>query len=238
LGDIPVVKWFGFSNDSKEVSDSELVIALVPRIVRRPDINDLDLRGIAAGNDTNVKLSYASNGSAEEQETPQPETTPAAPAAEPQPPAAEPPAPAEPPAVPAPATAPAALRFNPAEVTTTRGSNFSVSLMIDNATDVFNAPLRFQFNPQLLRLNEIQRGAFLAGDGQQVIFTRNILNDSGNASVVLNRLPGSSGALLTLTFQAIGQGAEADVQVSDSTIRDSKMETIPVSAPVLRVRIE
>ena len=35
------------------------MIALIPHIVRKPDITAVDMRGIAAGTDQNVKLSFA-----------------------------------------------------------------------------------------------------------------------------------------------------------------------------------
>ena len=38
------------------------MIALIPHIVRTPDITALDLRGIAAGTDQTVKLSYGPRG--------------------------------------------------------------------------------------------------------------------------------------------------------------------------------
>ena len=35
------------------------MIALIPHIVRKPDITGLDMRAVAAGTDATVKLSYA-----------------------------------------------------------------------------------------------------------------------------------------------------------------------------------
>lgn len=49
----------GFGSQNVDNSRSELLIAIIPRIVRAPEINDINMRGIAAGNDQTVKLSYA-----------------------------------------------------------------------------------------------------------------------------------------------------------------------------------
>ena len=51
------------------------------------------------------------------------------------------------------------------------------------------------------------RGDFLASDGQQPVFTKNIMNDTGTATIQLNRQPGTpgvngGGVLVTLNFQA------------------------------------
>ncbi|MCP5119189.1 MAG: type II and III secretion system protein, partial [bacterium] len=138
LSKIPIIKWLGFGNDSKERSESELLIALIPHIVRRPEISELNLRGVAAGSDQVVRLTYASNGTDEEPAKPaepKPQAPkPAAEAAEPDtPPIAE----SEEPEPPKPAGQ-ALIRFDPATVATQRGAVFSVSLLIDNATDIFN----------------------------------------------------------------------------------------------------
>ena len=45
-------------------SDSELLIALVPRMVRTPDLDDLSYKGIASGNLNTVRLTYAPRQSA------------------------------------------------------------------------------------------------------------------------------------------------------------------------------
>jgi len=89
LMNIPILKKI-FSSESIEKNESELLIALIPHIVRTPGITDLNLKPVAAGSDAAVKVSRAPRGP----ETPAaPETKPAAaPAAAPQPePAASPP---------------------------------------------------------------------------------------------------------------------------------------------------
>ena len=55
---IPILGKYLFGNMSKDKQSEQLMIALIPHIVRRPDINGLDLRGIAAGTDQEVKLSF------------------------------------------------------------------------------------------------------------------------------------------------------------------------------------
>ena len=38
------------------------MIALIPHIVRGPDINESNLRGVAAGNATQIKVDYGPRG--------------------------------------------------------------------------------------------------------------------------------------------------------------------------------
>ena len=84
-------------------------------------------------------------------------------------------------------------------------------MVLENASDLFSAPVQIKFDPKVLRLNDVAKGTLLGSDGQQVIFTKNILNDTGTATVNLNRMPGTSGVsgsgtLVTLTFQVVGRG--------------------------------
>ncbi len=242
LSDIPIIKWLGFTSEGKERNEGELLIALIPHIVRRPEISAIDLKAVAAGSDQVVRVRYApleEEGGEEQEEAPGPAAAP--PAAE-QPGPPKPPAPEPSEAKPALPEAGAAIGFVPAAVEVKRGGTFSVSLVIRNATDVYNAPMRFRFDPKFLRMTEIAQGNLLSGDGQQVIFTRNILNDAGTASIVLNRLPGAggvsgTGTLVTLTFQALAAG-RTEVTVPEFTIRDSQMRTLAVAAPKLPVSIQ
>ncbi|MDW8131808.1 MAG: hypothetical protein RMI94_14750, partial [Bryobacterales bacterium] len=72
-----------FSSESIERSQSELLIALVPHVVRTPGIGDLNLKPVAAGTDTTVRLSFAPREvpSEEAKSAPGPETIPAQPPA-------------------------------------------------------------------------------------------------------------------------------------------------------------
>ena len=57
LASIPLIRRL-FTGESIGHSRSELMIALIPHIVRRPDIGVDDLRPIAVGNATAIKLNY------------------------------------------------------------------------------------------------------------------------------------------------------------------------------------
>ena len=114
--------------------------------------------------------------------------------------------------------------------------------MLANGTDIFNAPMKFRFDPNLLRLFEVKQGTLMAADGQRLIFSRNIANETGEASIIMNRLPGArgvsgTGALLQLTFQVVGEGA-TEVTLPEITIRDSQMRQVSVQSPVLKVNVQ
>ncbi len=57
LLDVPGLGWL-FGSDGSDKSESELLIILVPHLVRAPEVTDLNLRGVNTGTDATVKLSY------------------------------------------------------------------------------------------------------------------------------------------------------------------------------------
>jgi general secretion pathway protein D len=233
LANLPILGVL-FGSHHTEKNNGELVIALIPHIIRSQDYTDVNLRGIAAGTDQTVKLNYL----------PKPEPAPEAPAP---PQAATPTAPA--PTVPAPGTPPASpiagatrLFFNPEVVQTQLGGIGTVALQVENATDLAAAPMKLKFDPKVLKLTAVRQGNLLGGDGQKVNFSENTLNDSGDTTITLNRLPGTggingSGALVTLTFQTVGRGTST-VSLTDIGLKNSQMQPINAAIPSLTVTVQ
>ena len=257
LSSIPVIKWL-FSSKQVSKSSQELLIALIPHIVRRPDYTEEEMRTIAVGNATVVKLNYAH---------PQTDGEPAPKAGIPpnpgaslvtpptssvNPPAAPPVAAPQPPATPAatPAAQPAAsamppanalVNFVPAHVETIMGQSFNVNLVMANATDLFSAPLQIKYDPKVLKLTDVVQGSLMSSDGQQVTFTKNILNDTGEADITLNRLPGTggvtgSGMLLTLSFTTLARDTTS-VSIPAFSPSNSQGQPISNSSPLLTVTV-
>jgi len=274
LSSIPILGKL-FSGDSVDRERDEIMIAVVPHIVRRPTITAENLRPKMVGNQTIVKLNYA----------PKPEDQPAAPAAAPAPgpgsapsaalpaapvpgnvtpgrtpglpPATAPNAPpatapggAEPGIPPPPATTPqaakpatpAGVHFSPSQIDTTPNGTFTVAVSVDNAVDLSSAHMEVLFDPRLLRLNDVERGALMSVDGQQPVPVKNVMNDAGTATVELLRTAGTpgvtaSGKLLILHFQAIAAGT-ANVRVSGLSLRNSAGEVLAKEISPLTVNVK
>ncbi len=275
LSSIPLLRRL-FTGEDVDRSKSELMIALIPHIVRRPELTPENLRGIAVGNATTIKLNYAplapaGKSPAPSAATPGPTaavTTPAAPGPVPAqplvlppavggantPPATAPPATAPPiPAVP-PVTAPVTpanpnqpqvgaprVFFQPSQVDTNLSAGFTVAVAVDGMTDAAAAPMQIQFDPKIVRLNNVTTGDFLAQGGPPPSFTQNILNDAGTATIQLARIPGSpgvsgSGVLVNLNFQAVGRGL-ANITIPNLTIMNAQTQPIATGTPRLVVNV-
>jgi general secretion pathway protein D len=280
LSSIPLIRRL-FSGESIDRESDNIMIAVVPHVVRRPEITVENLRGIAVGNQQTIRLNYAPRADELPGGPPRaasaapippgvpasgpgvvpapgnppgvpPGVTPGAVPPGATPPATAPPATA-PPATAPPATAPATtpdqpnapggvrVRFSAPQVETTTNGTFSVSLSIDG-NNLAGAPMQVRFDPKVLRLDDVVRGEYFSRDGQQVVFTKNILNDAGVASVQLSRVGGApgvsgQGTLVTLNFTAVGKGQTA-VTVPYIGVQNTQGQNVPVQNPVLSVNVK
>ncbi len=207
LANIPLLGRL-FSGENVQNNRNELVIALIPHIVRGPDITASNLKPVAAGNATQIKVGYAPR-KAEPWRHRQPELRRAAgalvgpPATAP--PFAGPPATAPPNAAP-PATAPpnpaplrgapaagsgtARISFSPATTQAQLNSTVTVTLAGDNISNLASVAAQLRYDPRILRINNIvagdlpQRGL---APGVTLEPSKNILNDSGQADMSVSR---------------------------------------------------
>ena len=231
LASIPILGRL-FSGESVQRDRTELVLAIIPHIVRGPDINGGNLKGIAAGNATQIKVGYAArkpvaipvqnNAGAPDSPpaTAPPMTAPPAtapltapfgtmPATELQPPVQNQP---QGTLTPEPAAQPAGaarVSFLPgSSVETQLSQSITVTVYAENVTDLVEAVAKLQFDPKILRVNNIVTGDLPQRGGVAVQPSRNILNDSGQAEVSFARDSGvsGSGGLFSIVLQAVGRG--------------------------------
>jgi general secretion pathway protein D len=232
LGQVPGLKWF-FGSENKERIETELLIALVPHIIRSPEITPSNLRGVSAGSDQTIKLTYAPRKEEKPAEAPKP--------------AAAPPARTQAPAQPAPAVPilpiapPGAAQILLEQV---KSPGFvTLTAQVRNTNDLFSAPMRVQFDPKVLKLVDVVRGNALSPQGEQINFTP-VMDSaaSGEARVEMSRLPGSggvsnAGALVVFRFETVGKGTTM-VAVTDLNLKNSQNQPIPASAMPATIVVE
>ena len=280
LSSVPILNRL-FTGDSVDRERSELMIALVPHVIRRPEFTAENLRGIAVGNQASVHLNYGRKPSeAPVEKAPAPKKEEAAAATAPPtvapgsvppgPPAGTPPSTAGlssapggamPPATAPPATAPPAtappdaakpdtpapagnanVHFLPAQAQTSVQGTITIALVLENGSDVVSAPLQFQYDPKVIRLNDVGRGDFLSTDGQIPVFTKNIQNDNGTATINLNRQPGTSGSngsgvLVTMILQGVGKGV-TNVTIPNLNVRNSAGQVVATGSPSIAITVK
>jgi general secretion pathway protein D len=223
LGEIPVIGKL-FSDEDVQRSESEILLVLIPHIVRMPGIEPSNLRTIASGTDQKFELRYEQEGNGQpalgiepgDPAAVRPEQTPApAPAATPQPepepaepqpseatdqptPTADTPQPDradDPDTAEAPSPQGPQLSLEPEMAVIPVDQRVTLSLVVGDAVELASMPLRIQYDREKLRLVGIERGPFLAGDdASDIIFSRSIRHANGLAAVNISRFPGAGGA--------------------------------------------
>ena len=231
LGRIPFFRYF-FSDEKKQKVESEIVFALVPHIVRGPELSALNVKALDVGTGAAIDLRRASMA-----ESP----IPAAPAAAvaPPPPSASTFEPGPAPPKPAP-TGPATLRFDPANVTQAVGSTFTVNVVYSGADPIYAVPIQISYDPRVLELLNISNGGFLAGDGQSVALVHRE-DPPGMLQASATRPPGAGGipgegAVFTLTFVARAAG-ETPLIITRPGARDASMRMLQVTASPATVTV-
>jgi general secretion pathway protein D len=135
-----------------------------------------------------------------------------------------------------------ALSFQASATQVAVSQTVTVNLNIENAPELFAAPMRIAYDSKVLRLTEVARGAFLAGDGAQVTFSETKIQEPGGVIVSMNRVPGAGGisgkgTLLTLKFQAVGAGV-AMLRFDELVLRDAKLNSINAQLPSMAIRVK
>ena len=107
---------------------------------------------------------------------------------------------------------------------------------------IASVPVKVRWDPKVLRLEMIAPGALLAQDGKIVAPSLDIRNDTGDASIDVNRLAGAGGVngtgpLLQLTFTAVGKGTTV-VSVTEASFKNSAQQPIAVMGPSVSVTVQ
>lgn len=258
LADIPMFRYL-FSDNSNEVTDNEVLIVLTPHIIRMPTISADDLRPLAAGTDSNVRVYHDGE---EPQATPAAGTQPSSQAPAPGPGAstAAPPGPGAPPnpaavtalapATGAPAGQPTAqtvsattqLQFQPDNTTVKTGDTVTLGLAVNNVTDLYSIPMMIQYNPAVVQVEEVRNGGFLSGGTQEIAIVQRIDQQKGQVIISATRQPNTpgvngSGTLLGITVRGLAPGS-SPLQIVMVNAHNSQQQSIPMVAGVASVQVK
>lgn len=232
LAKIPLLHYL-FSNEQTEHQENEVLIVLIPHIIRIPQYTAENLRSIASGTDTNAEVRLESAVMA-------PPMPPAS-AAPPTPgaaPAANPPA-----LTPTPAAPPSALlRFDPAALTIRPGEPATIGVVVQNVQDLYSIPLLVQFNPAVVSIEDVRQGGFLSGGTQEVAIVERVDKERGQAIISATRMPNTpgvsgSGILLGIVVKGVAAGT-SQLSIVQVNAKDSQQRTIPLVTSEATVQVQ
>lgn len=249
LSRIPLLRYL-FSTEDNNTSDNEIIVVITPRIVRLPDILERDTSLALLGSSNTPKFlgtpkqligeipaPATGNGHASPPRAGSGSTAPNVPNA----PGSTLEAPPE--ATDRPAPRLAFVRLVGPSEPASRGSRFSIGVSVANAQQVHGLAFNFRFDPEVVRLVDVQGGGFLSSDGISVALAERLENSLGRAVISMTRPPDSpgvsgSGVLMNLSFEAVGTGDGAISFGSGSVLRDSGQTAIPASLAGTEVTIQ
>jgi|HubBroStandDraft_6_1064221.scaffolds.fasta_scaffold01008_5 general secretion pathway protein D len=252
LAQIPVMRYL-FSGDDTELQENEVLIVVIPRIVRLPEWTRANLRPIYSGTDTlpatrremDIKAPTAN---------PNPQMTPAGAATTPvqqaPPPGGVPisgvVAPGATPGA-APGTSPAQvsgprMRFEPGTVNLAPGQTATLGVVVENVNDLFSVPMLLQYNPAVISVEEVRHGGFLSGGTQEIAIVQRVDKEHGQAIISATRQPNTpgvngSGTLLGIVVKALAPGT-SNISIVQVNAKDSQQKSIPLVTSEATVRVQ
>jgi general secretion pathway protein D len=239
VANVPVLRNI-FSGNTIDHEKDEILIVLIPHIVRMPTITAENLRSIASGTDTNAEVRL--EDAVLLPEAPKPEAA-QAPQAAPAPamvaPAATNPPPA---AATAPASQNASLRFEPGTISVKTGETATIGVAVQNMQDLYSIPMLLQFNPKVVSIEDVKQGGFLSGGTQDVAIVERVDKERGQAIISATRMPNTpgvsgSGTLVGIVVKGIAPG-NSQLSIVQVNAKDSQQRPIQVITGEATVQVQ
>ena len=226
LAKIPFLRYL-FSDDKTDHQENEVLIVLIPRIVRMPEWTKANLRPLFSGSETNVQVKRESDVRAPSATAPQPQMNQNASPVTP-PPAMQGAAPAGAAA----GTQAANIRFEPQTLSLKAGQTATIGVVVENVNDLFSIPLLLQYNPAVISVEEVQHGGFLSGGTQEIAIVQRVDKEHGQAIISATRQPNTSGVsgsgtLIGIVIKALAPGS-SNLSIVQVNAKDSQQKLIPL----------
>jgi general secretion pathway protein D len=238
LAKIPGIRYL-FGADTVDHEKDEILIVLIPHIVRIQLISAENLRSIASGTDTNAEVRLADavllpdGGKAPAALAPQGAPVPAA---------AVVPAPAAPAVANASASQNATLRFEPSTAALKPGETMTIGLAVQNVQDLYSIPMLVQYNPAVISIEDVRQGGFLSGGTQEVAIVERVDKERGQAIISATRMPNTpgvsgSGTLVGVVVKGLAPGA-SQLSIVQVNAKDSQQRPIQVITSEATVKVQ
>src|SRR5713101_5262546 len=221
---IPFLRYL-FSDEKTDHQENEVLIVLIPRIVRMPEWTKANLRPVYSGSETNVQVKRERDIRAPAARPPEtPQQIP--------PPAMNVPGAAAPATGPAPEAQPAKIRFEPQTLSLKAGQTATFGVVVENVNDLFSIPMLLQYNLALLSVEEVQHGGFLSGGTQEIAIVQRVDKEHGQAIISATRQPNTpgvngSGTLIGIVIKALAPGS-SNLSIVQVNAKDSQQKLIPL----------
>jgi general secretion pathway protein D len=221
-----------FGNNIVDHEKDEILIVLIPHIVRMPSISVENLRSISSGTDTNAEVQLEDAVLLPEPLKPQ-----AAPGSQPAPASAAAPAPAN-----TSVSQNASLQFEPGTAALKVGETSTIGVTVQNVQDLYSIPMLLQFNPAVISIEDVRQGGFLSGGTQEVAIVERVDKERGQAIISATRMPNTpgvsgSGTLVGIVVKGLAPGS-SQLTIVQVNAKDSQQRPIQVVTGEATVRVQ
>jgi len=198
------------------MQENEVLIVLIPRIVRMPEWTRANLRSMYSGSETNVQVNAR-----ERHPCSFPPSRPG-----PRGPGSKSPMNQNPLSM-TPwrarnrnsrirhsrsQTQAAKIRSSRRRLSLKAGQTATIGVVVENVNDLFSIPLLLQYNPAVISVEEVQHGGFLSGGTQEIAIVQRVDKEHGQAIISATRQPNTpgvsgSGTLIGIVIKALAPGS-------------------------------
>src|SRR5467141_131983 len=229
LAKLPFFRYF-FSSDSVDHQENEVLIVLIPHIVRLPTMTAENLRSIASGTDTNAEVRLENVVMAppvpKTQAVPVPAQPPAAAAPRPQAPASQNPT----------------LRFDPGTVSLKPGETTTIGVVVQNVQNLYSIPMLLQFNTAVISVEDVRHAGFLSGGTQDIAIVERVDKERGQAIISATRMPNTpgvsgSGTLVGIIVRGVAPG-NSQLSIVQVNAKDSQQRPIQMVTSEAAIRVQ
>ncbi|MCU1341550.1 MAG: type and secretion system protein [Candidatus Acidoferrum typicum] len=239
LAKLPFFRYF-FSSDNVDHQENEVLIVLIPHIVRLPTMTAENLRSIASGTDANAEVRLENVVLAPRAQATQGIPDPAQPPAGTALPNQTPVAPASPSQ--APATQSPTLRFDPGTIALKPGETATIGVVVQNVQDLYSIPMLLQFNPAVISVEDVRQGGFLSGGTQDIAIVERVDKERGQAIISATRMPNTpgvsgSGTLVGVVVRGVAPG-NSQLSIVQVNAKDSQQRPIQMVTGESAIRVQ
>jgi general secretion pathway protein D len=233
LGRVPGLRYL-FSGNTVDHEKDEILIVLIPHIVRMPSISLENLRSIASGTDTNAEVRLEDAVLLPEALNPQ-----AGLGSQPIPAPSAMPAPASPNSS---LSQNASLQFAPETAAMKVGETSTIGVVVQNVQDLYSIPMLLQFNPAVISIEDVRQGGFLSGGTQDVAIVERVDKERGQAIISATRMPNTpgvsgSGTLVGVVIKGLAPG-NSQLSIVQVNAKDSQQRPIQVVTGEASVKVQ
>jgi general secretion pathway protein D len=220
-----------FGGTTIDHEKDEILIVLIPHIVRLPTITAENLRSIASGTDTNAEVRLEDAVLLPEAPKPQAAVPQAAPAVAVAPVAAT-----------STSSQNATLQFEPGTAALKAGETTTIGVTVQNVQDLYSIPMLVQFNPAVISIEDVRQGGFLSGGTQEVAIVERVDKERGQAIISATRMPNTpgvsgSGTLVGIVVKGLAPG-NSQLSIVQVNAKDSQQRPIQVVTGEATVRVQ